>query len=119
MGEVFNALEVLNRTMKLGLSSTQLMRAEAGFKSALAMKGNPDPTREIDLVSIVENYEVKATLTKREKPLSLGTLEALAKREMTRPALKADAKALRQFDRAVAGATPVSAKEAAKAVGGT
>lgn len=114
MGEIFNALEVLNRTMKLGLSGQELMRAEAGFKSALARQGNPDPT--LDTVGLVENYELKVSFQKRAQPMKLGTLAALARREVSRPSIKADVKDLRLFDKALSAAPVVSPAALSKIV---
>ncbi|MGI8685184.1 MAG: hypothetical protein ACR2MO_08880 [Acidimicrobiales bacterium] len=118
MGEVFNALEVLNRTMKLGLSASDLMRAEGGFKSALARRGYPEAAR-LDMAAIAENYEVRAVLQKRAQPLSLGTLAALATKEIKSPRLRALAPELKKFDKALAAAPTVSPKEALKMVKGT
>ena len=70
MGEIFHALEVLNRSMKLGLSGKDLLRAEMGFKSALAMQGNPDPTAVAlrgDPIALAEQFETVTVLRKRAK----------------------------------------------------
>jgi hypothetical protein len=99
MGEIFHALEVLNRTMKLGLKPPDLLRAEAGFKSALARQGNPDPMLPEDPVALTEGFELVAEFRPRAEPLSLGQLSTLAKREMTRPRTKVDARTLKQIDR--------------------
>ena len=101
MGEIFHALEVLNRTMKLGLEPPQLLRAEMGFKSALAMRGNPDPTLPSDPVELAEGYEFVATLQPREEALSLRDLSSLARKEMSRPRTKVDTKTLKQIDKAL------------------
>ena len=102
MGEIFSALEVLNRTMKLGLSAPDLMRAEMGFKSALARQGNPDPTLPADdPVALSEGYELVATFQPRREALSLGELSTLARKEMSRPRTKVDTKTLKQIDRAL------------------
>lgn len=107
MGEIFHALEVLNRTMKLGLSGNDLLRAEMGFKSALAERGNPDPTRQLpsDPVALAEGYELVATLQPRDEKLSLGQLSTLARQSVTRPRVRADAKTLRQIDKALGETT--------------
>jgi hypothetical protein len=102
MGEVFNALETLNRTMKLGLSSSDLLRAEMGFKSALARQGNPDPTLPEDRVELAEGYEIVATVQRRAENLSLDQLSKFARREVYRPRIRVDAKTVRRIDRAVA-----------------
>ena len=101
MGEIFHALEVLNRTMKLGLKPPELLRAEMGFKSALARQGNPDPTLPDDPVALTQGYELVAELRPRAEALSLGQLSTLAKREMSRPRTKVDARTLKQIDKAL------------------
>lgn len=102
MGEVFHALEVLNRTMKLGLTAPQLLRAEMGFKSALAQQGNPDPGRlPEDPVALAEGYEIVTTLRPRAEPLALDQLSAFARQSVTRPRTKVDAKTLRKIDKAL------------------
>lgn len=101
MGEIFSALEVLNRTMKLGLNPPELLRAEMGFKSALARQGNPDPTLPEDPVALTEGYELVATLQPRRETMSLDELSTLARKEMSRPRTKVDAKTLKQIDRAL------------------
>jgi hypothetical protein len=106
MGEIFNALEVLNRTMKLGLKPPDILRAEAGFKSALARQGNPDPTLPEDPVELTEGFELVAELRPRAERLSLGQLSTLAKREMTRPRTRVDARTLKQIDRALETTVP-------------
>lgn len=101
MGEIFHALEVLNRTMKLGLAPTEVLRAEMGFKSALALQGNPNPTLPEDPVALAEGYELVAELRPRAEALSLGQLSTLAKREMTRPRTRVNARTLKQIDKAL------------------
>ena len=104
MGEVFHALEVMNRTMKLGLTAPELLRAEMGFKSAYARVSNPDPVDQLptDPVELAEGYELVATLRKREQPVELRQLSAFAKREMSRPRTRVDASTLKQIDKALA-----------------
>jgi hypothetical protein len=120
MGEIFHALEVLNRTMKLGLAHNDLMRAEMGFKSALARQGNPNPTLPSDPVALSEGYELVATLQPRAEALSLQQLATFARKEVSRPRTKVDAKALKQIDKAltaaISGPPPakVATKQAAK-----
>jgi hypothetical protein len=106
MGEIFHALEVLNRTMKLGLKPPDILRAEMGFKSALARQGNPDPVLPEDPVALTEGYELVAELRPRAESLSLGQLSTLAKREMSKPRTKVDARTLKQIDRALDATTP-------------
>jgi hypothetical protein len=118
MGEIFHALEALNRTMKLGLSGTELLRAEMGFKDALARQGNPDPTMDLpaDPVALAEGFELKATFQPRAETKSLGELSTLARREMSKPRTKVDAKVLKQIDKALEQA--VAKKAPAKKSGG-
>ena len=106
MGEIFSALEVLNRTMKLGLKPPEILRAEMGFKSALARQGNPDPTIPEDPVLLAEGFELVAELRPRAEPLSLGQLSTLAKREMTKPRTKVDARTLREIGKALDSTVP-------------
>jgi hypothetical protein len=106
MGEIFHALEVLNRTMKLGLKPPELLRAEAGFKSALARQGNPDPTLPEDPVELTEGFELVAELRPRAERLSLGQLSTLAKREMSKPRTKVDARTMKQIGKAIDAAVP-------------
>lgn len=106
MGEIFHALEVLNRTMKLGLKAPEILRAEMGFKSALARQGNPDPLLPDDPVALAEGFELVAELRPRAEPLSLGQLSTLAKREMTRPRTKVDARTLKQIGNALDATVP-------------
>ena len=106
MGEIFSALEVLNRTMKLGLQPPELLRAEMGFKSALARQGNPNPMLPDDPVALAEGYELVAELRPRAEALSLGQLSTLAKREMSKPRTKVDAKTLRQIGKALDATVP-------------
>lgn len=101
MGEVFHALEVLNRTMKLGLAHNDLLRAEMGFKSALARQGNPDPTLPADPVALAEGYELVARLQPRAESLSLAQLSTFARKEVARPRTKVDAKTIKQIDNAL------------------
>lgn len=103
MGEVFHALEALNRTMKLGLTAPDLLRAEMGFKSALARQGNPNPTRGLpdDPIALTEGYELVATLQPRAEALSLSQLSTFARREIRQPRTKVDARTLKQIDKAL------------------
>ena len=117
MGEIFHALEVLNRTMKLGLQPPELLRAEMGFKSALARQGNPDPNLPTDPVALAEGYELVATLRPREETLSLRDLSTLARKEMSRPRTKVDAKALKTIDQALDGAAGAKKAPATKKSG--
>ena len=42
MGELFKAYASLSRTLKLGLTGDQIMRAEGSLKSIFAQKSNPE-----------------------------------------------------------------------------
>jgi hypothetical protein len=106
MGEIFHALEVLNRTMKLGLKPPEILRAEMGFKSALARQGNPDPTLPEDPVALTEGFELVAELRPRAEPLTLGQLSTLAKREMSKPRTKVDARTFKQIGKALDATVP-------------
>ncbi|MGI8984030.1 MAG: hypothetical protein ACR2HM_05795 [Acidimicrobiales bacterium] len=106
MGEIFHALEVLNRTMKLGLEPTEILRAEMGFKSALALQGNPNPTLPEDPVALAQGYELVAELRPRAEALSLGQLSTLAKREMAKPRTRVNARTLKQIDKALTATVP-------------
>jgi hypothetical protein len=115
MGEVFHALEVMNRTMKLGLTASDLLRAEMGFKSAYARVSNPDPVDQLpsDPVALAEGFELVATLRKREEPVDLQQLSAFARREVSKPRTRVDTKTLKQIEKAV-GAIPTKGGAAKK-----
>jgi len=118
MGEIFHALEVLNRSMKLGLNGKQLLRAEMGFKSALAMQGNPDPgARQLagDPVALAEQYELVATLKPRAQKLSLNELSSLAGKAITTPRTKVAASTFTKIDKAMAVKAPTKAPTRAPA----
>jgi hypothetical protein len=117
VGEVFNALEVLNRTMKLGLSGTDLLRAEAGFKSAFAQQGNPNPELPSDPVALAEGYELVAELRPRQEAVPITKLATLARKEVARPRLRVDARTLKNLDHALSGGAAKVATPAAKAAG--
>ena len=111
MGEIFHALEVLNRSMKLGLSGQDLMRAEMGFKSALAMQSNPNPTvtaLAANPGALAEQYELKATLQRRSTKMSLNQLSALASKAVKTPRTRVRAATFRKIDTAMAAASRVS-----------
>ena len=112
MGEIFHALEVLNRSMNLGLSGKELMRAEMGFKSALAMQGNPGATvtkLAADPAALAQRYELKATLRRRSTKLSLNQLAAFASQAVTTPRTRVAASTFNKIDTAMAAASRVSA----------
>lgn len=103
MGEIFHALEVLNRSMRLGLSGRDLLRAEMGFKSALAMQGNPAAARLAgDPARLTEKYELVARLRPRAARLSLNQLSTLAGQAVRTPRTRVDAATFRKIDTAIA-----------------
>lgn len=113
MGEIFHALEVLNRSMKLGLNGKDLLRTEMGFKSALAMQGNPAAARlAADPAKLAEGYELKATLRKRATAMPLDQLSKLAAKAVKTPNTRVSAATFKQIDKAIADA---SVKRAAPA----
>jgi len=106
MGEIFHALEVLNRSMKLGLTGQELLRAEMGFKSALAMQGNPAAAQLAgDPARLAESYELKATLRPRSAKLSLNQLSKFAGQAVRQPHTRVAAATFRQIDKAMAAAS--------------
>jgi len=116
MGEIFHALEVLNRSMKLGLKGRDLLRAEMGFKSALAMQGNPAAAQLAgDPVKLAERYELKATLRPRDAMLSLDQLSKFAGQAVTQPRTRVAAATFRQIDKAMAATSTKETTPAKKA----
>ena len=116
MGEIFHALEVLNRSMKLGLSGQNLLRAEMGFKSALAMHGNPAEAQLAgDPVRLAERYELKATLHPRATALSLAQLSKFAGQAVRQPPTRVDAATFKQIDKAIAAMPTKAPTRATKA----
>ncbi|MGH9279430.1 MAG: hypothetical protein ACRD12_15170 [Acidimicrobiales bacterium] len=109
MGEIFNALEVMNRTMALGLSPQDLLRAEMGFKSELARRVNPDPTITSDPIAVARNYELVAELRPRAQELSLEQLSTFARQEVKKPSTRVNVKTLRQIDYALGALAPPAA----------
>ncbi|WP_028350252.1 hypothetical protein [Bradyrhizobium murdochi] len=103
MGEIFHALEVMNRTMNLGLSGTDMLRAEMAFKSALAKQGNPDPSLKLpdDPVTLASGYELRATIRPRPVKLSLRQLSKFAKQTAINPILSVDSKTMQRIDKAI------------------
>jgi hypothetical protein len=105
MGEIFHALEVLNRTMDLGLSGRQLLAAEMGFKSALARVSNPDPAQRLpaDPLALARGYEISATIRPRPVRLSLEQLSAFAKNTADNPLVSVDGKTMKTIEKALKG----------------
>lgn len=111
MGEIFHALEVLNRSMRLGLSAQDLMRAEMGFKSALAMQGNPAAARLAgDPARLTERYEIVARLRPRAARMSLNQLSTLAGQAVRTPRTRVEAATFRKIDDALATTSRVTTK---------
>ena len=77
MGELFNAYASLNRTLKLNLSTEQLMRAEGSFKSLLAQKSNPEAAAKGEQY-VTENFEFKLGIQKRPRAVTMEELSKLA-----------------------------------------
>jgi hypothetical protein len=95
MGEVFNALETMNRTLKLGLSPSQLLGAEMGFKSAYAKVSNPNPTAggvPQDPVELAQGYEMVVSFRPRAQKLTLAQLSSFATQTAASPQIRVDAK---------------------------
>jgi hypothetical protein len=77
MGELFNAYSSLNRTLKLGLSAEQIMRAEGSLKSAFARKSNPAVAAKGQKY-VTENFEFKVSIRKRPRAITMAELSKLA-----------------------------------------
>ena len=80
MGELFDAYESLNRTLKLGLKPEQLLRAEGAFKNQMAQVSNPAALRRGGHKGLIENYEMKITVAKRRRSVQMDKLPAMARR---------------------------------------
>lgn len=78
MGEVFDALQLLNQTFKLNLSAMDVLRAEGMFKSELARRANFPKEYLTDQQALVSNWEIMTYLKPRERPLSMRELNTLA-----------------------------------------
>jgi len=77
MGEVFHAMQHLNRTLKLGLSGAQIAAAEASFKARL-IPG--------DEKHIAENYEFVGGLRPRAHRLTTEQIHEFAEKEVRKQA---------------------------------
>lgn len=77
MGELFNAYSSLNRTLKLGLTTAQIMRAEGSLKSVFAQKSNPAAAAK-GQTYVTENYEFKVSIQKRPRAIKVAELSKLA-----------------------------------------
>lgn len=103
MGEVFDALQVLNRTMKLGLSAHDLMAAEMTFKHELARDSARHPDKHVpaDPVALSEDYELFVTLKRRPTKVSLSDLSRYAGQAVSQPAPSDEAKSFSESDQAI------------------
>jgi hypothetical protein len=87
MGEVFDALKVMNRTLNLGLSGRQMMAAEAKFKVDLGRQPDRHPDNDVpaDPVALTEEYELFVSLKRRQKKVSLSELVRMAEEDVAQP----------------------------------
>ena len=75
-----------------------------GFKSALAMQGDPAMSAlAADPAKLAEAYELKATLRRRDAELPLDQLSKLATQAVKRPRARVPAATFKQIDEAFAG----------------
>lgn len=82
MGELFEALQILNRTYDLGLSGQQILRAEADFKQILAERVNfPKEFRANDQ-RLAGQWEIMTYLKPREEKMTMDQLADLAERSV-------------------------------------
>jgi hypothetical protein len=100
MGEVFDALQMLNQMYKLNLSGAQVLRAEQSFKSELARRGNFPKELKSNTDALASGWEVVTYLKPRDKAISMRQLSSLA-------------------EEAVAGKTAAGRLATGKAAGGT
>ena len=68
------------------------------------VRATRNPTIPTDPVALAEGFEVVATLQPRAEKLSVTELSALARKEVTKPRTKVDARTLKTIDKAL-GAT--------------
>jgi hypothetical protein len=73
MGEIKQAYDFLNKTLKLGLKADQLMVAEAGFKLDLGRQEKFPETLTKDVMQFSADWEVRATLVPRKTALTRKT----------------------------------------------
>jgi hypothetical protein len=78
MGEVFDALQMMNQMYKLNLSASDVLGAEMNFKSALAMRGNFPKELATDSKALAGEWEIVTYLKPRERALSMRELNTLA-----------------------------------------
>jgi hypothetical protein len=77
MGELFRAYASLSRTLHLGLTGEQLMRAEGALKSLYAQKSNPAAAAK-GAQHVTENFEFKVSLQQRPRAMTMTELSKLA-----------------------------------------
>jgi hypothetical protein len=77
MGELFNAYASLSRTLRLGLTGDQIMRAEGSLKSMFAQKSNPEIAAKGEQY-VTENFEFKVSIQKRPRIMTMQELSKLA-----------------------------------------
>jgi hypothetical protein len=82
MGELFSAYASLSRTLKLGLTGDQIMRAEGSLKSIFAQKSNPEAAARGEQY-VTENFEFKVSLQKRPRAMTMPELSKLAQSAAT------------------------------------
>jgi hypothetical protein len=83
MGEVFDALQMLNQMYKLNLSGAEVLRAEQSFKSELARRGNFPKELKSNTEALASDWEVVTYLKPREKSISMRQLNTLAERTVS------------------------------------
>lgn len=83
MGEVFDALQMLNQMYKLNLSGAQVLRAEQSFKSELARRGNFPKELKSNTDALASDWEVVTYLKPREKTISMRQLNTLAEQTVS------------------------------------
>ncbi len=88
MGEVFEAYAVLNKTLKLGLNTDQLMRAEVTFKSEYAKRAK-FPKVISSREKLARDWEFVTMLVPREKSLNQKALSKLGGDVISKTVVKA------------------------------
>ena len=83
MGEIFEAYNVLNNTLNLGLKMQDLIRAEGMYKSLLAQRARFPKEMAFNQTKMTEQFEVKAQLVKRKRAINQRTLNTLGARTTT------------------------------------
>ena len=78
MGEIFRAYASLSRTLHLGLTGEQIMRAEGALKSMYAQKSNPAAAAKGEQ-HVTENFEFKVSIQQRPRAATVQELSKLAK----------------------------------------